>query len=78
MKYFQPKSLTWWAGILSISVGVATIVFPESYQLGEIGTLLSALSGGADNSPASLIALGLGLIGIRQKLESGFNNNPDK
>ena len=68
MRYFNPKSLTWWSGIASISIGVAMMLWPHD-QLSQIGTVLSVLSGGSDASPAGLILLGLVSIGLRDKLE---------
>ena len=67
MSYYKPKSLTWWAGAASIAIGVLGVLRPDAGPISEImGALL-----GADGSPASLIALGAGLIGIRAKLERG-------
>lgn len=68
-KYFRPHSLTWWAGVGSVLIGVAKIVMPASMALSEIGSLITMLSGGVDSSPASLIFMGLGLIGVRDYLE---------
>jgi hypothetical protein len=50
MKYFQPKSVTWWSGLALVAVGV--------YQAYSDGNLSAALS-----DPH--VAQGLGLIGIR-------------
>ena len=67
MSYYKPKSVTWWAGAASIAIGVLGVLRPDAGPISEImGALL-----GADGSPASLIALGAGLIGIRAKLERG-------
>ena len=35
--------------------------------------LVAALAGTGDAAPATLIALGLGLIGLRDRLERGFH-----
>ncbi len=66
MKYIKPKSVTWWAGALSIVTGGAQIVFPESNALGQIGSLFALVTGGTESaSPALLIFTGMGLIGLR-------------
>jgi hypothetical protein len=72
MRYVRPKSLTWWAGLFSLSVGIAALAIPDSYQVTQLGALVSILAGGGDASPAGLIALGLGLIGLRDVAERAF------
>lgn len=69
--YFKPTSLTWWAGIASVLTGVALIFYPASYATNQFGAVLIALTGGygSDPNPSVLIYTGLGLIGIRAKLE---------
>ncbi len=74
MRYIHPKSLTWWAGVLSVATGMGAIAMPDAYALSQIGQLVGILAGGSDNSPAGLIALGLGLIGIRDKLERSMKS----
>lgn len=69
MRYIRPNSLTWWTGIVSILTGAALMAIPDSYALGQFGALLSMLSGGGDASPAMLIYLGLGMIGLRDVIE---------
>lgn len=69
MKYFQPKSLTWWSGVLSVTLGVLMMVMPENLALPELAAVLNAFMGGAGAAPANMIVLGLGLIGVRAKLE---------
>jgi len=69
MRYFRPKSLTWWSGIASVLVGLASLAVPESDTLGALGRLVLEITGGEDGSPTGMILLGLGLIGIRDKLE---------
>jgi hypothetical protein len=71
MRYLRPKSLTWWSGVASISVGAAMLAMPGDYALTEVGRFISMLAGGGDASPAALIFLGTGLIGIRDRLERG-------
>lgn len=69
MKYLHPRSLTWWSGIISLGLGITMIVC-QSCNLDQVATVIAGLNGGQDASPASLILLGTGLIGIRDKLES--------
>jgi NAD/NADP transhydrogenase alpha subunit len=73
MRYFRPKSLTWWSGVASVATGVAAMVIPDNFALGEFGRFIAMLAGGADASPAALIFLGTGLIGIRDRLERAMN-----
>lgn len=58
---------------MAICVGVASMVLPDSNYLGQVSELVSMLSGGGDASPAALIFLGSGLIGIRDKIERSMN-----
>lgn len=69
MRYFRPRSMTWWSGLFSIALGVAMIVTQDIYILPEVATVVVTLLGGYDTSPGMLIATGIGLIGIRDKLE---------
>lgn len=71
MRYVQPTSVTWWAGLAAIVLGVAGIGGLDDPQWGEIASVLALAYGGGDASPAALIVLGLGLIGVRDKLERG-------
>lgn len=66
MEYIKPKSLTFWAGVLSIGSGVLLGV----HDANPIGWGADALVNiiGRDTSPAMLVTTGLGLIGIRRKL----------
>lgn len=77
MRYLRPKSLTWWAGVFATAVGGAALAMPDSYQVTEIGRLVAILAGGHDASPAALIALGLGLIGVRDAIERRFQGGQD-
>lgn len=67
-QYFQPTSLTWWAGVFALALAFAQIMWPESARVEGIGNILAQLTGNGDASPAGLITMGLGLIGIRRKL----------
>jgi hypothetical protein len=48
------------------------MVMPESLAVTEFGRLLAMFAGSADASPAALVFLGTGLIGVRAKLERAF------
>lgn len=69
MRYIRPKSLTWWSGVMLIVTGGSLVIVPESSALREFGMLLSLFAGSGNASPAFLIFSGLGLIGIRDKME---------
>ncbi|MFN3856094.1 MAG: hypothetical protein ACK4M0_17025 [Phreatobacter sp.] len=73
MRYIRPRSLTWWAGLMAVATGTATLALPATGPLAELARLVTLLSGSGDASPAALIALGLGLIGLRDRLERGFH-----
>ncbi|MBW7057664.1 hypothetical protein KY389_13385 [Paracoccus bogoriensis] len=73
MRYIRPRSLTWWAGLMAVATGTANLALPATGPLAELARLVTLLSGSGDASPAALIALGLGLIGLRDRLERGFH-----
>ncbi|TYO91421.1 hypothetical protein [Oceanicella actignis] len=75
MRYIRPRSLTWWSGVLATTTGVAALAAPASEPVGELGRLLALFAGSGDASPAGLIFLGLGLIGVRDRLERGFRGD---
>jgi hypothetical protein len=75
MRYIRPTSLTWWAGLFAVATGVALLVMPVTRPLGEVARIVVMLAGSGDTSPAGLIALGLGLIGLRDRLERGFRGD---
>jgi len=77
MSYFKPSSMTWWAGVLAILTGAASMAFPSDYALSQFGQLLALFAGAGDSSPAVLIYLGLGLIGARAKLERMYQGMPE-
>lgn len=70
-RYVRTKSFSWWVGATSIGIGVAQIGGLDDPKFGEIAKVLAALGGGYDASPAGLIVLGAGIIGIRDKQERG-------
>ncbi len=75
MRYIRPTSLTWWAGLLAMLTGLASVTLPMAGALGELSRLVALLAGTGDASPAGLIFLGLGLIGLRDRLERGFRGD---
>lgn len=75
MRYIRPTSLTCWAGLLALATGIASLVVPVTGPLADLARLITLLSGSGDASPAALIALGLGLIGLRDRLERGFRGD---
>lgn len=75
MRYFRPTSLTWWAGVLAIVAGIASITLPGTGPFTELARLVALLAGSGDASPAGLMFLGLGLIGLRDRIERGFRGD---
>ena len=74
MRYLLPKSLTWWAGLAAILIGLAGLALPEHGPLGELAGVVAQLIGANDAAPATLITLGLGLIGLRDRLERAIRS----
>lgn len=68
MKYLHPKSLTWWSGLVSLVLG-GLMIYCTQCEVAQLAELLSVLNGGSDASPVGMIVMGLGLIGLRDKLE---------
>ena len=75
MRYVRPHSLTWWSGLSAIVTGVAALTLPASGPLAEVSRLVALLAGSGDASPAGLVFLGLGLIGLRDRIERGFGGH---
>jgi hypothetical protein len=75
MRYILPTSLTWWAGVLAILTGAASLLLPDTGTLGDLRQVIAQVTGSSDASPAGLIVLGLGLIGLRDRLERGFRGD---
>jgi hypothetical protein len=71
MEYLRLKSVTWWAGVASILLGLASMYFDGAppAALEEVARVIAMLHGHGDASPAAMIVMGFGLIGIRAKLE---------
>lgn len=74
MRYLRPTSLTWWAGLLAVATGAGALLLPESGPLADLAGLVALLAGAGDAAPITLITLGLGLIGLRDRLERGFRD----
>lgn len=62
MKYFKPKSLTWWASAAPLIAGAVVAGEPLHGVVALVDTI-NAMTG--DTSPAVLINAGLAGIGIR-------------
>ncbi|SNT36785.1 hypothetical protein [Antarctobacter heliothermus] len=75
MRYIRPNSLTWWAGMLAVLTGAAATALPATGAFSELARLVALLAGSGDASPAGLIFLGLGLIGLRDRIERGFQGH---
>ena len=63
-KYYKPKSLTWWAGIIMIASGVMQAngwTIPVVTEI--IRPLIETTQGASD--PSSKIMFGFGFIGMR-------------
>lgn len=77
MRYVLQSSLTWWAGLAAIVIGLAGLLLPEHGPLAELARLVAELTGDEDAAPATLITLGVGLIGLRDRLERGFRGESE-
>lgn len=75
MRYIRPTSLAWWAGLLAVLTGIASVALPQIGTMGELARLVALLAGSGDASPAGLMFLGLGLIGLRDRIERGFRGD---
>ncbi len=62
MRYFKPKSVTWWSGFVPLCAGTF-VAFDPVHGLEAWSTAVSATYG--DVSPAVPINAGLALIGLR-------------
>lgn len=68
--YFKPRSLTFWAGVFSILSGVALGIHENAPFGWWMDAIVSVL--GPASSPAILVSQGLGLIGIRRKMDDMY------
>ena len=50
--------------------GIASLALPATGPLGKLSRLVALLAGSGDASPAGLMFLGLGLIGLRDRIEA--------
>lgn len=75
MRYVLPQSLTWWAGLAAILIGLIALALPGSGPLGELAGLIASPIGANDAAPATLITLGFGLIRLRDRLERAFQRH---
>ena len=62
MKYFKPKSVTWWSSLFPLAAGLMVASYPLHGWL-EVTDTINALTGGV--SPSLLINAGLLGIGVR-------------
>ncbi len=63
MKYFKPKSLTWWASLAPLLGGVIVALSEAFPALAPARAVIDALTG--DMQPAVLVNAGLVGIGLR-------------
>ena len=68
MRYFRPKSLTWWVSVAAIGLGVTSMICTQC-DLGEINNIIAAFNGSVDASPSGLVLGGLAAIGIGDKID---------
>jgi hypothetical protein len=78
MRYVLPSSLTWWAGLAAILIGLAGLALPQHGPLAELAAVVAELTGAEDAAPATLITLGFGLIGLRDRLERGLRSESER
>lgn len=65
-KYFKPRSLTWWAAVIPLLVGMLQIAVPDYQPVTPIMDLVKAFYN--DANPTTLINIGLAGIGLRGAL----------
>ncbi len=70
MRYFLPKSLTWWAGAGLVLTGLVRGL-GAAFDLGPVGAVIDAWSGALP--PSVLILQGAGLIGLRGAMKAVGN-----
>jgi hypothetical protein len=62
LKYFKPKSITWWGSVVPLACGLF-IAFEPTHGLSGLAASLDAATGGI--GPYALINLGLVGVGLR-------------
>lgn len=62
-RYYKPNSLTWWASVVPLAVGVFQIAMPEYQPVTPFLDLVKGFYN--DASPTTLINAGLVGIGVR-------------
>lgn len=75
MRYVLPQSLTWWTGLAAVLIGLLALTLPDHGPLAELAGVIAQLIGANDAAPATLITLGLGLIGLRDRLERAIRGS---
>ena len=55
MRYVLPSSLTWWAGLAAILIGLAGLLPPEHGQLAELAAVVASPQGTRAASPGSRV-----------------------
>jgi hypothetical protein len=66
-KYFKPKSLTWWASVTPLLVGIVLALSEAFPSLAGVAAVLNAMTGGIP--AAALINAGLVGIGLRGAMD---------
>lgn len=64
--YFKPASVSWWGGVLLVLSGILVAFHPDAASH-PVMTVVTAMAGLDGTSPALLIGLGMGIIGMRAK-----------
>ncbi len=72
MRYVRASSLAWWAGLAPPMNGSASLMLPYHGQLAAMSRPVAELAGAEDAVLTTLITLGLGFIGLRDRIERGF------
>lgn len=68
-KYIKPKSITWWAGIITLASGLIMALAAGFPAFEPLAKALRAAWG--IDAPALLFTLGLGLVGVRGAIGAG-------
>lgn len=65
-RYFKPASITWWAGLALIGMGVVRGMAEGLPQVAPAAAMIDAWTGSI--GPSVLIAQGASIIGLRARL----------